>query len=192
MSIDGVILAAGFSERAGQFKPALDLGGKPILVRCIESMTGVCDYIIVVAGFNMGRIIELVGEFPKVTVVKNNNFELGMFSSVRCGIRGVTANRFFILPGDQPVVKPATFRQIVDIEADIIVPRYNGKKGHPVLFDSYLIPEILAMPDTAILRDFIHSKETYILDVDDPGIGMDVDTMEDYQKIQTYFTEEMQ
>ena len=56
VKIDGVILAAGFSERAGQFKPALDLGGKPILVRCIESMTETCDQTIVVAGFNVDRI----------------------------------------------------------------------------------------------------------------------------------------
>ncbi len=192
MSIDGVILAAGYSERAGQFKPALDLGGKPLLIRCIESMAEICDRIIIVAGFNFGRIIELVDDLPKVSVIENENFKLGMFSSVRCGIREVTANRFFIIPGDQPVVKSSTLKKVADIKADIIVPRYNGKKGHPVLFASRLISEILAMPDTAILRDFIHSNETYILDVDDPGIGMDVDTMEDYQKIRTYFIGEMQ
>lgn len=192
MSIDGVILAAGYSERAGQFKPALDLGGKPLLIRCIESMAEICDRIIIVAGFNFGRIIELVDDLPKVSVIENENFKLGMFSSVRRGIREVTANRFFIIPGDQPVVKSSTLKKVADIKADIIVPRYNGKKGHPVLFASRLISEILAMPDTAILRDFIHSNETYILDVDDPGIGMDVDTMEDYQKIRTYFIGEMQ
>jgi len=192
LSIDGVILAAGYSERAGQFKPALDLGGKPLLIRCIESMAEICDRIIIVAGFNFGRIIELVDDLPKVSVIENENFKLGMFSSVRCGIREVTANRFFIIPGDQPVVKSSTLKKVADIKADIIVPRYNGKKGHPVLFASRLISEILAMPDTAILRDFIHSNETYILDVDDPGIGMDVDTMEDYQKIRTYFIGEMQ
>jgi len=192
LSVDGVILAAGFSERTGQFKPALDLGGKPILVRCIESMAETCDRIIVVAGYNFARIIKLVNGLPNVSVVKNENFKSGMFSSVRRGIRAVTAERFFIFPGDQPVVKSSTFKNIVDIQADIIVPRYNGKKGHPVLFASHLIPEILTMPDTAILRDFIHSRETYILDVDDPGIGMDVDTMKDYQRIQTYFTGEMQ
>jgi len=192
LSIDGVILAAGYSERAGQFKPALDLGGKPLLIRCIESMAEICDRIIIVAGFNFGRIIELVDDLPKVSVIENENFKLGMFSSVRRGIREVTANRFFIIPGDQPVVKSSTLKKVADIKADIIVPRYNGKKGHPVLFASRLISEILAMPDTAILRDFIHSNETYILDVDDPGIGMDVDTMEDYQKIRTYFIGEMQ
>ncbi|MDO9548953.1 MAG: nucleotidyltransferase family protein [Candidatus Marinimicrobia bacterium] len=192
MNIDGVILAAGFSERAGQFKPELDLGGKPLLVRCIESMDKVCEQIIVVAGFNIDRIIKLVGNLPGLLVVKNENFALGMFSSVRCGIREVISERFFIIPGDQPVVKSKTFRQIADIEADIVVPRYNGKKGHPVLFKSQLIPEILALPDTAILRDFIHRKEAVIVDVDDPGIGMDLDTINDYEKIKTYYKEEMQ
>jgi CTP:molybdopterin cytidylyltransferase MocA len=59
------------------------------------------------------------------------------------------------------------------------------------LFAGHLIPEILAIPDTAILRDFIHSKETFIVDVDDPGVGLDVDSPEDYEKIKVYFQEEM-
>lgn len=191
MSIDGVVLAAGFSERAGQFKPALDLGGKPLLVRCIESMADVCERIFVVAGFNYAKINELVKNLPNVQTVKNDNFELGMFSSVRRGVREVRGGRFFIIPGDQPVVKPATFRKIADVEAEVVVPRYNGKKGHPVLIESRLIPEILAMPDTAILRNFIHSKAAAIVDVNDPGIGMDVDTLDDYERVKTYFEEEM-
>jgi len=192
LSIDGVILAAGFSERAGQFKPALDLGGKPLLVRCVESMTDVCDRIIVVAGFNFDRITELIGHLAKVSVVINEKYELGMFSSVQCGIHEVTGKRFFIIPGDQPVVKTDTFRQLLAVDDDIVIPRYNGKKGHPVLFKSHLIPEILAMSDTAILRDFIHSNEAIIIDVDDPGIGMDVDSLQDYEKVKAYYQKEMQ
>lgn len=192
MSIDGVILAAGFSERAGQFKPALDLGGKPLLVRCVESMTDVCDRIIVVAGFNFDRITELIGHLAKVSVVINEKYELGMFSSVRRGIREVIGDRFLIIPGDQPVVKTVTFRQLLAVDDDIVIPRYNGKKGHPVLFKSNLIPEILAMSDTAILRNFIHSNEAIIIDVDDPGIGMDVDSLQDYEKVKAYYQKEMQ
>jgi len=192
LSIDGVILAAGFSERAGQFKPALDLGGKPLLVRCVESMTDVCDRIIVVAGFNFDRITELIGHLAKVSVVINEKYELGMFSSVRRGIREVIGDRFLIIPGDQPVVKTVTFRQLLAVDDDIVIPRYNGKKGHPVLFKSNLIPEILAMSDTAILRNFIHSNEAIIIDVDDPGIGMDVDSLQDYEKVKAYYQKEMQ
>ncbi|MBN2602399.1 MAG: nucleotidyltransferase family protein [Candidatus Marinimicrobia bacterium] len=192
MSIDGVILAAGYSERMGLFKPALDIAGKPLLIRCIDSMAAISDRIIVVGGFNSEKIIELVNQTPKVVIVKNEYFQQGMFSSVRRGIREVQGDRFFIIPGDQPAVKTETYQKLLAEKGDIVIPRYNGKKGHPVLFNSQLIPEILIMPDTVTLRDFIHSKKATILDVDDPGIGLDVDTLADYEKIKLYFTEEMQ
>jgi len=191
MSVEGVILAAGFSKRAGQFKPALLLDGKPLLVRCIESMSPLCDRIIVVGGFNFDQLLELVQAQPKVTVVRNEAYESGMFSSVKRGIREVGADRFFIIPGDQPVVRTDTFRKLLEIDDDIVIPRYDGKKGHPVLFKSQLIPGIQAMPDTANLRDFIHRQQAAVLDVDDPGIGLDVDNPADYAKIKAYYQEEM-
>jgi len=191
MNVEGVILAAGFSERAGEYKMELPLGDKTLLERCIEGLATVCERIIVVGGYQYEKIEAIVGHLPNVESVNNENFRMGMFSSVRRGIREIRAGRFFIIPGDQPLVKPETYRKLLSIDADIVIPRFNGKKGHPVLFASYLIPEILALPDTAILRDFIHSKEAAIVDVDDPGVGLDVDSPEDYEKIKIYFQEEM-
>ena len=191
MTVDAVILAAGYSSRVGDFKPALDLYGKRILQRCIENMSDCCENIIVVGGHQVELIYELTKDLPKVEVVKNEHFELGMFSSVRRGIKEVRSDRFFIIPGDQPVVKGETFKTLIGYNMDIIIPRYKGKKGHPALFNSGCIPEILAMPDTEILRNYIHSKDDVkIVDVNDPGIGMDVDTMEDYDKIKAYYKNE--
>jgi len=189
MSVDGILLAAGFSERAPDFKPALDIYGKPLLVRTIESMCDFCEKIIVVGGHNFSKLSKVVGEMSNVMLIKNKNFKMGMFSSVRCGIQAVQSGRFFILPGDQPVVAPGTFDLMLQFDDDIIIPRYKGKKGHPVLFNSQLIPEILQYPNTEILRNYIHSKPVKIIDVDDPGIGMDVDTPEDYQQVLEYYEE---
>ena len=190
MSVDGVILAAGYSTRVGEFKPGLDLYGKTILQRTIASMSDLCKNIIVVGGHQVEIICELTKELPKVKVVENEHVELGMFSSVRRGVKEVTSDRFFIIPGDQPVVKKETFETLIGYNMDIVIPRYKGKKGHPALFASDCIPEILAMPDTEILRNYIHSKEDVkIVDVDDPGIGLDVDTMEDYEMIKKYYKE---
>ena len=192
MTVDGVVLAAGYSKRVGQFKPALLLDGKPILERCIENMQPVCDRIIVVGGYKIREIAGLIQHLPDITLVENKNFEDGMFSSVQCGIREVTSDRFFLIPGDQPVVRTETFQRLLDDLGDIVIPRYKGKKGHPALIAGRFIPEILAMPPTATLRDFIHSKENVIVDVDDPGIGLDVDTIEDLKKIERYIKGEMQ
>jgi molybdenum cofactor cytidylyltransferase len=191
MNIEGIILAAGFSERAGEYKMELRLGNKTLLERCIEGLATVCEHIIVVGGYQYEKIEAIVEHLPDIESVYNENFRVGMFSSVKRGIREIRAGRFFIIPGDQPLVKPETYRKLLSVDNDIVIPRFNGKKGHPVLFAGHLIPEILAIPDTAILRDFIHSKETFIVDVDDPGVGLDVDSPEDYEKIKVYFQEEM-
>ncbi len=188
MSVDGVILAAGYSSRAGDFKPGLDLYGKTILQRTIESMSELCEHLIVVGGHQFEIIRNMVSNMPKVKVVKNEHVELGMFFSVKTGIAIVEADRFFIVPGDQPAVRAETYKTLIGYNVDIAIPRYHGKKGHPVLFNSTLIPEILSWDDSEILRNYIHSKDNVaIIDVDDPGIGLDVDTTEDYRKIKEYY-----
>ena len=188
MSVDGVILAAGYSSRVGDFKPGLDLCGKTILQRTIDSMSELCENIIVVGGHQYDVICDIVKDIPKVETIKNEHVELGMFFSVKTGIRSVQSDRFFIIPGDQPLVKKETFKNLIGYNVDIALPRYKGKKGHPVLFNSDLIPEILSWADTEIFRNYIHSKpEVEIVDVDDPGIGLDVDTAEDYEKIKKYY-----
>ena len=188
MSVDGVILAAGYSSRAGDFKPGLDLCGKSILQRTVESMSDLCENIIVVGGHQYDVICDIVKDMPKVKTVKNEHVELGMFFSVKTGIKAVESNRFFIIPGDQPLVKTETFKTLLEHHDDIVIPRYNGKKGHPALFNSELISEVLSWADTEILRNYIHSKsQVGIVDIDDPGIGLDVDTAEDHEKIIKYY-----
>ena len=189
-NIEGIILAAGFSSRMKDFKMELRLGEKNILERCIESMENVCNRIIVVAGYHFEQIQKITSKFPNVKTVVNENYKKGMFSSVRRGVREITGERFFIIPGDQPLVKPETYKKMLEIDSDIVSPRYNGKKGHPILFKSKLINEILKMSDDEILRDFIHKIDDYKLDVDDMGIHLDVDTMEDYEEILNYYKDE--
>jgi molybdenum cofactor cytidylyltransferase len=58
-----------------------------------------------------------------------------------------------------------------------------GKKGHPVLFRDTVIPEILALPDDAILRDYIQAKGFTTIEVKDNGILLDLDTPEDYETL---------
>lgn len=192
MTIDAIILAAGYSERAGTFKPAETVCGKPLLLHTIDSVLAVTERVIVVGGYQFDLILELTKVYPELTVVKNENFPDGMFSSVLRGLREVTSERFFVLPGDQPAIRKATILQIAECRKAIIQPRYNGKKGHPVLIGSQFIPELLSMPAGAVLRDFMHAHDPFILDVDDPGINMDADTPEDLSRLQEYMGKECQ
>jgi molybdenum cofactor cytidylyltransferase len=190
MKADGIILAAGCSKRAGLFKPELDIAGKPLLVRSIESMRDSCERIIVVAGCRAERVGRITADIPGCVTVKNPAYRRGMFSSVRKGICEVRTEKFFVLPGDQPLIRPQTFLRMLEVKAAVAVPRYRGKKGHPVLFSAACIPELRAMRDTDILRDYIHvRKDVEVVDVDDPGIGIDVDTPQDIDRVRSYYRE---
>ena len=186
-TVDGIVLAAGYSSRAHKFKMGLPIGGMRLLERTIDSMSEVCNKIIVVTGHNQEKVEEIIESIPKVVSCYNPKYERGMFTSVKRGAREVTGERFFMIPGDQPLVKPNTYEKMLEVDAEIVSPRCNGKKGHPVLFNSNLIPDLLKIPDDGILRDFIHEIGAVCQDVDDQGIHLDVDTKEDYAKILKYF-----
>lgn len=183
LHVEGVILAAGLSTRAGRFKPELPLGQRTVIQRAVESMAAATSRIYVVIGWKAERVRELLEGYEQVALVPNPQYREGMFSSVRAGIAQVAAERFFLLPGDYPAVNARTYEQLLLTPGEIVIPTYGGRKGHPVLLDSRCIPEILAQPSEATLRDYIEAQGYTTVDVQDEGILMDVDTPEDYQVI---------
>jgi molybdenum cofactor cytidylyltransferase len=179
--LEGIVLAAGLSTRTGKFKLIQPLGDKKLIEWSISTISSICKRTIVVGGYNYQHLKEVLEKYPDITLVYNKNYKDGMFSSVKCGVRQVNAERFFILPGDQPFVRQDTYLKLLSFEKEIVIPRYKGKKGHPVLINGSLAPEILAMPDDSSLRDFIYKKNSLCVDVDDPGVLIDVDNFTDLQ-----------
>ena len=177
VQVDGVVLAAGQSRRAGVFKMALEIGEKTVIERTIEGMYEICDRIIVVGGFKIEIVREILDTCEKVEVVFNENYEAGMFTSVKTGISHVSAQKFFLTPGDYPLIGENVYRKMLGMDGDIIIPTFNSRKGHPVLMRSHLIDKILANPDSYNLRDFIVSEGFTTIEVDDDVILMDIDTM---------------
>lgn len=183
MSIDGVVLAAGLSSRMGKYKMTLKFRQKTIIENCIEAMYGYCSNIIVVGGYNYNIINELLKPYRKVSTVLNENYMNGMFSSVKTGLKKVKGNRFFLTPGDYPLIRKDTYEKMLKCKADIVIPMYDGKKGHPVLVNSNLIGDILNNDNYESMRDFINSHNFTTVSLKDEGILMDADTPEDYNKI---------
>jgi CTP:molybdopterin cytidylyltransferase MocA len=64
----------------------------------------------------------------------------------------------------------------------IVIPAYRGRKGHPTLLPRFVLEDLVKV---ATLRDVIgqHSAKITLLDVDDEGVILDMDTPEDYRKI---------
>ncbi len=188
--IDGIILAAGLSRRAGTYKMTLRINGKPLLERCIENMYDICSKIIVVGGYKIEDIRSIVDKYEKAKLVINENYNEGMFSSIKKGLTHIKEGRFFLTPGDYPAIQHEVYKNMSVMNGDIIIPTYQGKRGHPVLISSNLINDILTDTETRYsnLREFINERGYTTIEVRDKGILMDVDTMIDYDKICSYLS----
>ena len=186
--VDGVVLAAGLSSRSGQYKMALPLGDRTVIEKSIEGMYDLVSQVLVVVGWKADQIRSLLSAYHKVEFVLNEDFRAGMFSSVKAGISHVRAPFFFLLPGDHPLIDAKVYAHMLATTDDIassgiVIPTFGGRKGHPVLFSSDLIPKILRYPDTATLRDYIRTKGHTEIEVEQEGILVDMDTLEDYRAV---------
>lgn len=185
--IEGVILAAGASSRAGTFKPALLIGNRSMIVRCIEGMEEICDRIIVVGGNEFDRLRSLLEGIPKVECLENSSWQKGMFTSVKAGLSLLKGDRFFVIPGDIPLVPSSVYRALLEIEAEIVIPSFQGRNGHPVCCSRAVISRILCEPDESSFRDVIRAIGFHTVHVDAEEILIDVDTLEDYEFVRRRF-----
>ena len=188
-SIEGVILAAGTSFRAGTFKPALLIGGRPMLVRCVEGMVDVCGRIIVVGGDGFEQIRRLVERLEKVECLLNPAYRKGMFTSVKAGLAVARGERCFVLPGDIPLVPGRVYRQLLALDADIVVPAFQGRNGHPICVSKSVIPRILRESDDSSLRHIVRTIGYRTVEVDAEEVLLDVDTPQDYETLRRRFAE---
>lgn len=189
-----IIPAGGFSSRMEVFKPLLPVGNRLAIERSILGFKSAgIETVIVVTGFK-SHLLEPVLRRHGVEMVFNAAYEEGMFSSVRAGCAWLNKNMagakvFFILPADTPLVKPETVKQLVSHfkldEGRMIFPCYQGKKGHPPLLSTELLPEILTGCPEEGLRSVIQMSDLSIsrVDVNDPGILQDMDDPKDYRKV---------
>jgi len=185
-----VVLAGGGSTRFGRAKLLEPWGETTILGRVLDqaiSADGV-DEVIVVAGSEGQRTATAVQDRP-VQVVFNEAWATGQASSVKAGVAALpkSAGAVLFLLGDQPQVRPETIAELVQRHrqtlAPIVVPRYRGERGNPVLFDRSLFAELLRLSGDTGGRVLIESRQDDVewLALDVP-LPYDIDTPEDYQR----------
>jgi len=187
-----IVLAAGYSSRMGAFKPLLPLGETTILERIIALFqdAGVSD-IRVVVGYRSDALLPLLRKM-EVACMVNEDFEAGMFSSVKVGVKSIqkSADPFFILPVDIPLIRPWTLRSLFQAyqgkKGEIIHPCFQGKRGHPPLISSRLADQITGWSGRDGLRGALAQFEAHAIQIEvpDENILFDVNTQDDYQQLQ--------
>jgi molybdenum cofactor cytidylyltransferase len=180
---DCIVPAAGRSERMGAWKPFLPFGSGTIIGTVVDTALRACARIILVMGYRGGELATLFRAEKRVTVIENKDWELGMFSSIRCGALHVTTDRFFITLGDMPWIHAQAYvRMLAGPEADVRFPCFQGRRGHPVLLSRRVIPAVLAAnPGSGSMREIAARFRVAELPWEDDSILRDIDTMEDYR-----------
>ncbi len=91
---------------------------------------------------------------------------------------------FVIALGDMPYIQPQTIREIANriaVGGGIVVPTYQGKRGHPVGFAARFAADLLALNGDQGARILFerYPAEVMRFECDDPGILLDIDTPAD-------------
>lgn len=166
------------------------LDGKPVVARTIRAaMKSAVGNTIVVTGHEPEAVAE-AAETLGATSVHHAKFEAGMASTIAAGVRASSkADGYLILPGDMPLVQTETLQAVASrfARGRIVVPTFQGHRGHPVLFASDFHQDLLALTGDHGARPVIeqHAAAVIEVEVDDPGILSDVDTPEDLHRLES-------
>lgn len=195
--ICAIIPAAGQSRRMGSPKMLLPYGGTTVLEHIIDQLgKSVVDQIIVVTTSPDSPVARVLEGRP-VTLAFNPDPESDMLTSIRRGIDALPpgCEAILVVPGDQPGVRAewvdAMARKFRHRPERIVVPCFQGQRGHPVLFSAEYSQEALSRYDDEGLRGLLraHSDDILTLDFSDPDVLMDLDTPEDYRQAIERFRE---
>lgn len=193
-NIGVLIIAAGYSSRMHDFKPLLPFGQMSALKRLIQTYQAHwIEHIYVVVGHRQADIREVLKD-ENVSIVYNEDYDKGMFSSIQKGLQAMdeTLMAFYMQPVDIPLIKAQTLECLYEAyereRKGVIYPTFLGRKGHPPLIDMKYKAQILASNGEGGLKKVL---EAFVLDalhvsVCDQSVLMDMDTKEDYQNLLQY------
>lgn len=176
----------------GRLKQLLPLGDKPVVRHCLETLieSGIEETAVVI-GPQGTEIPHALAGLP-VKIACNERAGEEMADSVRTGLKVLagSSSGVLIVLSDHPLVSPRTIEALVSAHSEapdkIIIPRYEGRNGHPTLFPKKIILEAF---DGITLRQIRNSDPDRVkyIDIADRGVILDMDTIEDYKRIHEAF-----
>jgi molybdenum cofactor cytidylyltransferase len=180
----------------GTPKALLPYRGGTFLDTLVDLFGERCSTVIVVLGAGAEELLrqrvkgDLRGPGGRPHFIVNPDFGRGQLSSMQCGLRAVSSEADGVLFTlvDHPAVSESSVEALLGAAGRrplVCVPRYQGRRGHPIWFSRALIPEFLAEPVGGAARDVVrrHEAETEFVDLDDPGIVADIDDPAAYRSL---------
>ncbi|HPI79137.1 MAG TPA: nucleotidyltransferase family protein [Cyclobacteriaceae bacterium] len=186
-----LLLAAGPSSRMGRSKQLLPVHGKPLLQTIVNEL--------VAAG--TGEVIVVLGAYAKdhkktisshrIKTIENGQWQNGMGSSIKVGLNFIQEQvarpeAIIISVCDQPHLASGHIIALAHLyrtsKKTIVASTYNGAIGVPVLFDKSHFASLAKINDNEGAKNIIQQNLAQTATLPFPLGGMDLDTMEDYNR----------
>lgn len=183
-----IVLAAGESSRMGRPKPLLPLNGDTFLGHLLKEIdASSVSTTLVVLGHHPEVVVAAHPEVEPISVI-NPNYTLGQLSSLQVGLAGVgDADAALLCLADHPFVTTEVIEAVIEAFEStgrpIVVPTYQGRRGHPTLFARSVFDELRAAPldQGARVVVWAHANEVLEVPTTENGIVADIDTPQQYE-----------
>lgn len=184
-----LVLAAGGSTRMGRNRNKLleEFDGTPLVRLPVEAIRNAgIEKIVVVTGYEAEAVAAQLGGL-ECQCVENPDWEQGMGSSIASG--AVAAEKLgpdavLVCVADLPALRASHISRILAAfrsRDDIIVPRHEGRRGHPVLFGAKYLRELALLRGDVGGREILNDHASSIIEIEfeSDAITRDVDSPED-------------
>jgi molybdenum cofactor cytidylyltransferase len=191
-SIIAIVPAAGRSRRMGRPKQMLEVGGRPMLERVVDTMRAAgIERVVVVTNSETEQALRLSGR-PGLSVVINDDAASEMIDSVRLGLAEAekqspgTDGGFLVLPADVAAVEAAAVRLCLQRFAQdpsrLVIASHAGRAGHPLIVPRDLAAAVHSRACDAGLRELARTcpQRVVLAECPSDSVLRDVDTPQDY------------
>jgi molybdenum cofactor cytidylyltransferase len=192
-----IIPAAGLSQRMGQPKLLLPWGDKTLLEHMLTlwSQCHVTRILLVIAPEDTA-LHSIANKYACDMVIPAER-PVDMKASVWAGIahleqylHAAEHDAILLAPADMPFLSPLIVQHLCQHyaanPASILVPTWNGKRGHPLLLPYFLAREIGNIPAELGINTWLKQKTVTELAcehlISSEQVFADIDTPDDYQQ----------
>lgn len=185
-----VILSGGASRRMGSPKALLSYQGRPFLEHLLDvTHHPQISTRRVVLGADAEPIAKEI-HLHADEIVINDEWEKGQLSSIQAALRSLPPqlDGMLLLLIDHPLISSALVAELIEAfyssRKPIVLPVYEGRRGHPLIFSSALFSELLNAPLETGARFVVwqHSSEVHTVQTNEEGCVLNLNDPSTLQK----------
>ena len=196
MRLFAIVPAAGLSRRMGQPKLVMDLLGKPVVRWLLETLDQpeIQATIIVMRSSDepLQTCVAQTDALPVLPKVDPPDMRASVeraLAEIRHNFDPQPEDAWLLIPADHPILDAAALRELLthwqEVDADILVPTHQGRRGHPTFFRWPLADQVAAIPADRGINCLLKNEDVIVEEYEStsPGVVLDLDTPADFESL---------